>query len=71
MREMLRVVQPGGVLVVGLNDHFWVEGAVVAELDVIEADGQARVVRREHGEHLPGAGIDGWVVTMVKVDISG
>ncbi|MEE2769426.1 MAG: class I SAM-dependent methyltransferase [Actinomycetota bacterium] len=71
MREMLRVVKPGGLLVVGLNDHFWVEGAVAAELDAIEADGQARVVTREHGDHLPGAGIDGWVVTMMNVEIRG
>jgi hypothetical protein len=24
------------------------------------------VAFREHGEHLPGAGIDGWVVVLVK-----
>tara|TARA_B100000586_G_scaffold116046_1_gene83619 strand:- start:94 stop:726 length:633 start_codon:yes stop_codon:yes gene_type:complete len=66
LREMLRVLRPEGVLVVGLNDHYWDEGAVPAELEAIEADGQGRVVMREHGEHLPGAGIQGWVVAVVK-----
>ena len=66
LREMLRVLRPEGVLVVGLNDHYWAEGAVAAELDAIEADGQGLVVMREHGEHLPGAGIQGWVIAVVK-----
>jgi len=64
--EMLRVLRPEGVLVVGLNDHYWDEGAVLAELEAIEADGKGRVVMREHAEHLPGAGIQGWVVAVVK-----
>ena len=66
LREMLRVIHPDGVLVVGLNDHYWAEGAVPAELEAIETAGQGRVVMREHGEHLPGAGIQGWVVAVVK-----
>ena len=53
-------------MVVGLNDHFWDEGAFPAELEAIEADGVADVVSREHGDHLPGAGIDGWVVVLVR-----
>jgi len=35
-------------------------------LEAIEADGVADVVSREHGDHLPGAGIDGWVVVLVR-----
>ena len=35
-------------------------------LDAIEADGMASVVSREHGEHLPGADIMGWVVVLVR-----
>ena len=66
LRDVLRVVRPGGAVVVGLNDHYWDEGAVPAELEAIEADGKGRVVMREHGEHLPGAGIQGWVVAVVK-----
>lgn len=66
MWEMLRVIRHGGVLVVGLNEHYWKEGDVLAELGAIEAAGQARVAKREFGDHLPGAGISGWVATIVK-----
>ena len=66
LRDVLRTVRAGGAVVVGLNDHFWDEGDFPAELDAIEADGTATVVSREHGEHLPGAGIEGWVIVLVK-----
>tara|TARA_Y100000588_G_scaffold44178_1_gene41896 strand:+ start:4427 stop:5116 length:690 start_codon:yes stop_codon:yes gene_type:complete len=66
LRDVLRVVRPGGAVVVGLNDHYWDEGAMPAELDAIEAEGLATVTDRQHGEHLPGAGIEGWVVTLTK-----
>ncbi|MEE2697751.1 MAG: class I SAM-dependent methyltransferase [Actinomycetota bacterium] len=66
LREVLRVIRPGGVVVIGLNDHFWNEGSMSAEFESVEADGLATVTAREHGEHLPAAGIEGWVVTLVK-----
>ncbi|MBT3245301.1 MAG: methyltransferase domain-containing protein [Actinobacteria bacterium] len=71
LRDLLAVLKPGGVMVVGLNDHFWDEGSLPAELDSIEADGAAGVVFREHGDHLPGAGIEGWVVVMCKPNPTG
>ncbi len=66
LREVLRVVRPGGAVVVGVNDHFWEVGELAAELDAIEADGLASVASREHGEHLPGAAIMGWVIVLVR-----
>ena len=66
LRSVIRAVRPGGTVVVGLNDHFWEVGTFPAELDAIEADGLASVVSREHGEHLPGADIMGWVVVLVR-----
>ena len=66
LRDVLRGVRPDGAVVVGLNDHFWDEGRFPAELDAIEADGSATVAFREHGDHLPGAGIEGLVVVLVK-----
>ena len=66
LRSVIRAVRPGGAVVVGLNDHFWDVGTFPAELDAIEADGLASVVSREHGEHLPGADIMGWVVVLVR-----
>jgi SAM-dependent methyltransferase len=66
LRSVIRAVQPGGTVVVGLNDHFWDVGSFPSELEAIEADGLASVVSREHGEHLPGADIMGWVVVLVR-----
>ena len=66
LRSVIRAVRPGGAVVVGLNDHFWDVGTFPAELDAIEADGLASVASREHGEHLPGADIMGWVVVLVR-----
>ena len=66
LRSVIRAVRPGGTVVVGLNDHFWDVGTFSAELDAIETDGLASVVSREHGEHLPGADIMGWVVVLVR-----
>ena len=66
LREVLRVVRAGGAVVVGVNDHFWGVGELPAELDAIEADGLASVASREHGEHLPGAAIMGWVIVLVR-----
>mgnify|MGYP002725612791 CR=1 FL=1 len=66
LRDLLEVLRPGGALVVGLNDHFWDEGSLPTELSSIETDGTAEVVFREHGDHLPGAGIEGWVIVLSK-----
>tara|TARA_Y100001960_G_scaffold332863_2_gene435221 strand:- start:1077 stop:1733 length:657 start_codon:yes stop_codon:yes gene_type:complete len=66
LREVLRVVRLGGAVVVGLNDHFWDLGTFTTELEAIQADGIARVTFQEHGDHLPGAGIGGWVVVLVR-----
>ncbi len=66
LRSVIRAVRPGGTVVVGLNDHFWDVGTFPAELDAIETAGLASVVSREHGEHLPGADIMGWVVVLVR-----
>lgn len=69
LREILRVIRPGGPLVVGLNDHFWNLGTFPEELEAIESDQIATVAFREYGAHLPGADIKGWVVVLVKTAI--
>ena len=66
LREMLRVVRLNGPVVIGLNDHYWDLGTFQSEVDAIETDGVATLVFREHGDHLPGADIQGWVVVLAK-----
>ena len=66
LREILRVVRLSGAVVIGLNDHYWDLGTFQSEVDAIEADGLATLVFQEHGDHLPGADIQGWVVVLVR-----
>ena len=66
LREILRVVRLSGAVVIGLNDHYWNLGTFQSEVDAIEADGLATLVFQEHGDHLPGADIQGWVVALVR-----
>lgn len=64
--DITRVIRPGGVLLIGLNDHFYQEGSVTAKLDALVEAGILTARRDEHGEHLPGTGLTGWVITAHK-----
>ena len=64
--DILRVLRPGGALVIGLNDHFYQEGSLTRKLQEFEDDGQIRVISTEHGEHIPGTGVTGWVISARK-----
>lgn len=64
--DILRVLKPGGALVIGLNDRFYQEGSLTAKLDSLEKDGLIRIRAREHGDHIPGTGMQGWVISAWK-----
>ena len=64
--DLLRVLKRGGILIIGLNDHFYEEGSLTSKLEALEADGQLEVLNREHGEHIPNNDLKGWVLTMKK-----
>jgi SAM-dependent methyltransferase len=66
LRKILRAVRPDGAVVIGLNDHFWELGTLAAELHAIETEGVAEIAFQEHGDHLPGAGIGGWVIVLIR-----
>ena len=60
--DILRVLRPGGHLVIGLNDHFYEEGSFPAKLEALEKTGLLTPVSREHGAHLENVeGSTGWV----------
>lgn len=67
MDEILRVVKPGGPVVIGLNQHFYDEGSLVKKLDALEADGRIKLISQEQGAHLPGTGTTGWVIVLEKI----
>jgi predicted TPR repeat methyltransferase len=66
--DILRVLKPGGSLVIGLNDHFYQEGSLTAKLDLVQKEGLVTVKKTEHGEHIPGTGLTGWVISAKKAE---
>ena len=65
--EFLRVLKPGGNFVIGLNDHFYEEGAFPTKLDALENVGEIIILSREHGIHLQNVeGSTGWVIVCEK-----
>ncbi|WP_158284656.1 class I SAM-dependent DNA methyltransferase [Oricola cellulosilytica] len=64
--DILRVLKPAGALVIGLNDHFYEEGSLTTRLELLESEGLMEILDREHGEHMPGTGLKGWVITARK-----
>ena len=62
--EITRVVQPDGVIVIGLNDKFWSEGSLKRKIDEMQANGVLEVVEIQPGDHLPGTGLSGWFISL-------
>lgn len=64
--ELLRVLKPGGAMVIGINDKFYAEGSLIAKLREVDASGAATMVLEEHGEHIRGIDMGGWVFVLQK-----
>ena len=64
--EILRLLAPGAPLVVGLNEHFYDEGALSEKLDALAAAGRIDRLAEEHGDHIRGTGVTGWVIAVRK-----
>ncbi|MEL6818680.1 MAG: class I SAM-dependent methyltransferase [Pseudomonadota bacterium] len=65
--DILRVLKPGGVLVIGLNDHFYQEGSLTNKLAALESTGTLTGRKDEHGEHIRGTGLTGWVIAVRRI----
>lgn len=64
--EILRVTKQGGPIIIGLNDHFYEEGTLTNRLETLEHSGQLKILKREHGDHIPANNLKGWVLTIRK-----
>jgi len=64
--DILRVMKPGGILVIGLNEHFYDEGSLTAKLIALSGAGRIDRLAEEHGDHITGAGLTGWVIAVRK-----
>jgi len=66
--EVLRLLKPGGIMVIGLNDHFYNEGHFPGKLEQLAADKRIEEIGRSHGAHLANVeGSTGWVITSAKL----
>lgn len=66
--EILRVLKPGGYLVIGLNDHYYDEGTFPDKLDALVEAGEIEILSRDHGLHLENVeGSTGWVIVSRKM----
>lgn len=66
IREMLRIIKIGGLLVIGLNEKYWAEDQVDEKLEKLSQEGLLEILSQEYGDHLPGTGLGGWVATLKK-----
>jgi len=64
--ELLRVTKPGGIIIIGLNDHYYEEGSLTRKLEALEADQSLTILSREHGDHIPANDLKGWVLCLKK-----
>lgn len=63
---ILRAVAPGGLVAIGVNDHFYEEGSLRAKIEDLEREGAVTTLLAEHGAHLPVKGVGGWVFVLRK-----
>ena len=64
--EILRILAPGAPLVIGLNEHFYDEGALAEKLTALRTAGRIDRLAEEHGDHIRGTGVTGWVIAVRK-----
>ena len=64
--DILRVLAPGAPLIVGLNEHFFDEGTLSEKLAALAAAGRIEPLSQEHGAHIRGTGVTGWVIAVRK-----
>ena len=66
LEEILRVVKPGGPIVIGLNEMFYEKGDLTRKMAALQDAGRLEILSQEKGEHLPGEGMEGWVIRLRK-----
>lgn len=65
--ELLRVTRKQGIVVIGLNDHYYEEGSLTSKIAQLEAAGALELLSAEHGDHIPKNDLKGWVITLRKL----
>jgi len=66
LAELLRMLRHGGVLLLTTNDHYFEEGSLDTEITALDQSDKVILLAREHGDHMPGKGLGGWVYALGK-----
>lgn len=64
--EILRVVKPGGPVIIGLNEMFYEKGDLTRKTAELQDAGRLEILSQEKGDHLPGEDMAGWVIRLRK-----
>ena len=66
VEELLRVTRKNGIIIIGLNDHYYDEGLLTHKLVNLQSEKNLNIIKQVHGEHIPGNDLKGWVITLKK-----
>lgn len=66
--EMVRLLSPGGTLVIGVNELWWAEGSLRSKIDELRHSGHLDILLRQLGDGVPSHGVDGWVIVGRRLD---
>lgn len=67
VEELLRVTKTNGTIIIGLNDHYYEEGSLTNKITLLQEEGKLKIIKQEHGEHIPENDLKGWVITLKKL----
>ncbi|MBU2982467.1 methyltransferase domain-containing protein [Lentibacter algarum] len=65
--QVMNGLAKGGLTVLSFNDHALEDPAYEAKLDSYTGSGQARLLFKEHGPHIPGIGLGSNVYVLEKL----
>jgi predicted TPR repeat methyltransferase len=60
--EIVRLLTPGGVFIICVNEMWWTEGSLAAKIEEVAGRGAATIELIEEGEHVPSHNVRGWVI---------
>lgn len=62
--ELIRVTRPGGAIVIGVNEPYWLGSDLSERLDAAASVRRIVELTGSQGDHIPGHGVGGWVLSM-------
>ncbi|MGI9405819.1 MAG: class I SAM-dependent DNA methyltransferase [Hyphomicrobiaceae bacterium] len=71
MDDILRIVKDQGLFLITTNDHYYDEGTIQPKLDQLVQDNIVSMRVAEHGGHIEGLNVGGWIFLMQKEPQTG